>query len=267
MKGRRHAWTHRRRLVQGSVAAFFLILPATMYVGFDAVSGTLVAFQAGPVAISEPAGVLAAWIVSHHVAAAAIAAAVPLLALALAGGPWFCAWACPWGLCSELIDGGRRGARWPPDGFVGMRRVRGGVLLGLTLVSVGVGAPLAAWLSPPRLMTVLPVEVLWLRAVPWVTGAMLLALLVLELAGPRRLWCRVLCPVGSTWSYLGFARRLRLRFDEARCTCPSTPACQVRCGWAIDPRRMRTTDGCTTCMACIEACPSSALHVTLRTPH
>jgi ferredoxin-type protein NapH len=122
-------------------------------------------------------------------------------------------------------------------------------------------------------MTTLPIESVVLGALSPVTVGLLLALLALELAGPRRLWCRALCPVGTGFKLLRLPGRagsgpagLTVRWNESACTCPGVPACQTRCAWGIDPRRMETYDGCTHCFACVDGCPTGALAPAFGTP-
>jgi ferredoxin len=54
------------------------------------------------------------------------------------------------------------------------------------------------------------------------------------------------------------------RLDPTRCRCPDVAPCFQACPWGIDPRTMRPRDGCTTCLACVERCPSQALSVSFR---
>jgi ferredoxin-type protein NapH len=99
------------------------------------------------------------------------------------------------------------------------------------------------------------------------TGLLLALALLAELAGPRRIVCRALCPAGALAARLRTRVTWGPRLDAERCRCPDVALCHQGCAWGIDPRRMRAGDGCTSCMACVEACPSGALAARLRARH
>jgi len=247
-----------RRAAQVAVVAFYLALPFT---GAKAVAGTLAALALGPVDLVEPAAALSAAIAARgQVGWALLVGALPVVLLAAALGPVFCSWACPFGLLSEGIQRLRWGRRrWTGQPWVTARRARVASLLSLLAASAALGQPVAALLSPPRLVTALPLEARAARAIPLVTAGLLLALLALEVLGPRRILCRALCPAGAVANFLRTRRSVRPRLLPERCACATEARCLQACPWGIDPREMRLHDGCTTCLACVERCPSGAL--------
>jgi len=253
-----------RRATQGSTLLLYLALP---FAGMTWVTGTLVALKLGPVDLLEPAAALSAALAARTVGWWLLLGTAPVALLAAALGPVYCSWFCPFGFLSEALDRlrPRRWRRWSGQPWVGVRRVRISALAAFFALSLGLGLPLAALLAPPRLATALPLEAHAARGIPIVTASLLAAILAFELLGPRRLVCRALCPAGALANLLRAPFSLRPRFAEERCRCPDIAPCLQACPWGIDPREMRLHDGCTTCLACVDRCPSGALF-TLRRP-
>lgn len=265
MKGPK-SWTRWRRRVQGAVALFYLFLPLVNREGLRQVTGNLASLKLGPVDLVEPAMGWSAALASRLLPwALALGLLVPL-AVALALGPVFCSWLCPWGFFSEGLDQlkvrflkVRRS--WTAEGFRKLLWLRLGAVLFFFLASWAFVVPAVAVLAPPRLLTALPQELFYLRVPPLFTGSLLLFWLVLEFLTPRRLVCRALCPVGGVWSFLRTPWSLRVEYEPSLCLDPKVAPCHLHCPWGIDPRTMGLFHGCTNCLRCVEGCPSAALQV------
>ena len=263
MEAERTRW---RRLSQFAVALFYLLLPFAHRFDFHAVAGNLASLRLGPIDLNEPAAAASAVAASRELTWSLVVGTLPVFLLALLLGPVFCSWICPWGLLSEGIDRIRqhfRPSAWSSTDWKRLRKPRALILAAFLLLSLFSATPLIALFSAPRLISTLPLEAIFFDAVSPVTGGLLLVLLLLEILGPRRLWCRALCPVGILAGYLRTKHTASILFSTDRCFCPHAPLCQTACPWGIDPRHMASFDGCTNCLACVDQCPSTALRFQL----
>jgi ferredoxin-type protein NapH len=248
--------------VQFVVALFYVALPILHLFDIHGVAGTLASLRIGPIDLTEPASAIAGALASRTFTWTMGIGVAPVVLLALVIGPVFCSWICPWGLISEGIDRVRGrifGKRWRGESWTISRWPRFVILMLLVCASIGASLPLVSLLSAPRAITALPLEVIYLRTVSPLTAIVLLAVLGIELFAPRRIWCRALCPVGSTAALLRTPKTATIRWEVSRCLCPGVPLCHMSCPWAVDPRRKSTLDACTNCMACVDVCPQDAL--------
>lgn len=264
--GRYGRW---RRAVQLAVAALYLFLPLANAAGLRRVLGTLASTRLGSFDLLEPAAALGAALAAGSrsppgaLLALALGAA-PLVLAALVLGPVFCAWVCPFGFVSEALDLlRRRRPAWRPDEHVRMRAPRMVVFTAVLALSALLALPIGAILQGPRVITVAALEALYLGAVSPFAAAVLAGLLLLDAVLPRRLFCRALCPAGALANYLRTPWTLRVAVDRTRCRCHAPP-CHAACAWGVNPRTAGRLDGCTNCLACLDACPSGALACTMR---
>jgi len=248
-------WGRLRRLSQVGFLLFFVGLPFTYLKGQITVMGTLASLRIGPVSLVDPVSGLASMVAAQKVGWTLFSGMILPVLLALFLGPVFCSWVCPWGLLSEFLDKILRRKVGRIPSWLGP--LRWSFLGGVLLLGLATGMPLAATISAPRLLTVLPMEIIFLGGATAGTLGLLGVLLILEVVLPRRLWCRALCPVGSTLVLLRQRKTLTIDWSEPTCRPELQGAtCFVKCPWNIDPRHMGPRGGCTNCGTCVERCPS-----------
>jgi ferredoxin len=74
-----------------------------------------------------------------------------------------------------------------------------------------------------------------------------------------RLYCNMICPVGTLLGFLSKVSILRIKFDENKCT--SCGRCAVKCKSSCIDFQQKKVDltRCVDCFNCINACPDRAL--------
>jgi len=230
------------------------------------VLGTLAASRLFGVALADPVAALEAMLASGRVWGPLVLSAGLLMAVYLVLGRAFCAWVCPVGLLSELLERliprlRRREPAW-------LERVRPeAILAGLLAGSMLLGLPLFQLLSPVNLVVRALLFGLGLEAV------LLLGVVAVDLALGSRAWCRHLCPLGAFYGLLGRAAPLRIRLERGACNrcgvcvakCPMGAGVLAPAVAGRGPAEARP-DLCTRCGDCVAACPHAALAFGLGRP-
>ncbi len=191
--------------------------------------------------------------------------------VALAGlvaGRILCGWACPFGLAQDLLY------RVPFPKFnipSWTRFIKYGVFAGLVVL-----VPVFLTTDSPiyfcRICPVATVE----SAIPWalmqgtsnVLGLSIrLAILfavVLLVMGHKRLFCKMLCPLGACLSVFN---RLAAFFPERNVNCNACGTCEKVCPMTTGGERLRAAvfdnrpEECISCLQCKEKCPTSAVEM------
>jgi polyferredoxin/heme/copper-type cytochrome/quinol oxidase subunit 2 len=111
--------------------------------------------------------------------------------------------------------------------------------------------------------------------VPWVTGAILLAFIMLafalSLVFARRTFCRYVCPVGAFIGLYSLVAPLELRVKDVEvCRNHREKDCYLGndkghgCPWMIRPWTLHRNAHCGLCTECLKTCPKDNVAVNLR---
>lgn len=173
----------------------------------------------------------------------------------------FCSWLCPIGTVSEYLWRlGRhtfrrnwRLARWLDIPLRSLKYI----LLGLFLYAVGsMSVPaIQAFLAGPYGL-VSDVKMLDFFRFLSVTGAVVLALLVVLSVFVENFWCRYLCPYGALMGLAALASPLRIRREASLCI--DCARCAKSCPALLPVDKLVTIRSaeCTGCLECVAVCPA-----------
>lgn len=250
-------WWVPRRMAQMAT----LTLIASPLSGMTIFRGNLAAADLAGLPLADPLAFLQALIGGRVLVLSYLGSALLVTAFYfILGGRSFCGWICPVGLITEFGEKLRCSLK---SGETVMPLAVSRWSLGLVLLVAGVtGIPLFEVLSPVGIIS---------RSISFVALMPLLvlvAILLVEVAVSRRVWCRSLCPLGGFYSILGGFSPVRVGFIKNRCThCDDClrvcPVEEVLAPSLERGARQVTAGDCNRCLACIDSCPTKALKIDL----
>ncbi|MDH5750912.1 MAG: NapH/MauN family ferredoxin-type protein [Deltaproteobacteria bacterium] len=184
----------------------------------------------------------------------------------LFGGRTFCSWVCPYHLLAELADKLR-------DRLSAAKKVKNRnfdyklkyvIWLLFLVLALGSGYTIYETFSPPGLLTRFFVYG------SWAGMFIILALLIIEVMYSKRFWCRYICPVGTTYNFIGRISPFKIKWDQQ--SCSNCKECQKVC---MVPFVLADTVNrgqgeyvlsgeCTRCGECVDACHDGALNFKMR---
>lgn len=187
-----------------------------------------------------------------------VSVALPVL-LALVLGRVYCSWMCPAGLLFELSDKIRRVLPFAEIKPGQVKFSHGNkyvfLVVGLAFTAV-VGLPVLGHIYPPAVMSRLAHGLIYGTAITG-TLAILLVMMVFEIAVSPRWWCRTMCPGGALFGLIGWIRPVRIRLDAKRCT--GCRDCEAICPMGLDPVKQSYSIECDNCALCLKSCGDDAL--------
>ncbi len=184
----------------------------------------------------------------------------------LIGGRSYCSWVCPYGLLSELGEKINRqlvAKKIIPERKFDhrVRYIFWALFLGLAVV------------SGYLVFEVLNIVGIFSRAIIYgwsVATLWIVAIFLVEVFYSQRAWCRYVCPVGTTYSFIGWPSATKVKWDDK---CDHCGSCLTVClvPHVLDMAKKNADNqgkkeidiisgDCTLCGRCIDVCHSDALN-------
>lgn len=259
------SWNRCRRLVQAGMILIFL-LPLT---GMYQVLGTLSSSRILGLTLTDPLAFGEVLLASKTITMTFLISALWIAGLYLFLGKAFCSWICPIGFLIEGVDALKR--KWPwltriqiHKNAIDEQNQYYWALPFFLVLSLVVGIPVFQTLSPIGIIY---------RAFLFGLGLevlLILIIIVLELAGYRRGWCRMLCPIGAFYALSARWSPVKVRCDTDKCV--QCFQCVKACDYTAASLKNIIEEGkvyaasslCTRCGRCIDVCPARALQFSLK---
>lgn len=252
--------------------AFFL----SFHIDIQFLEGTLNGSRMLGFHLIDPFTALQIFAAEHHIHTNVIIGSVTLIAFYfLAGGKAYCAWVCPYGLLSEIGE------------HIHMKLVRKKIIKerkfnpnirfffwAVFLAAAAIDGYLVFEVINPIGILSRAITYGWSLAIVWVV-----VILLFEILYSRRAWCKYICPVGTTYNFLGWVSLTKVQWDMNKCdhcgACLS--ACfedhvlefikpkydKERAKKGIEKQLVVNGD-CTLCGRCFDVCHTDAYNYEFR---
>jgi ferredoxin-type protein NapH len=252
--------------------AFFL----SFYVDIQFLEGTMNGSRLLGFHMIDPFTSLEIFAAEHHLPInVLIGSATLILFYFFAGGKAYCSWVCPYGLLSEI--GERIHQKLVRKKIIKERKHNPNVRFlfwAIFLVAAAVDGYLVFEVINPIGIVSRAITYGWSLALIWV-----LVILLIEIFYSRRAWCKYVCPVGTTYNFVGWASLTKVQWDMDK--CDHCGACLDACFEDhvlefIKPKhdKERSKKGiskqvvvngdCTLCGRCFDVCHTDAYNYDFR---
>ncbi len=259
-----------------SIIIINLLFFLSFFIDFQFLEGTLNGSRLLGFHLIDPFTALEIFAGEHHIHTNVIIGSVTLIAFYfLAGGKAYCSWVCPYGLLSEIGE------------HIHMKLVRKKIIKERKFnpnirfffwAAFLVGAAIDGYLV---FEVINPIGIFsrfitygWSLAIVWV-----LIILLFEIFFSRRMWCKYICPVGTTYNMLGWVSMTKVKWDMDK--CDHCGACLVACfedhvieftKHKYDKERKEkgiktqlvVNGDCTLCGRCFDVCHTDAYEYDFR---
>ncbi len=200
--------------------AFFL----SYHIDIQFLEGTLTGSRLLGFHLIDPFVALEMLAAEHHIHTNIIIGVATIVGFYfLVGGKAFCGWVCPYGLLSEI--GEYFHMKLVAKHIIKERkfnpRVRY-IFWAIFLAAAAIDGYLVFEMINPVGILSRFIVYGWSLAIVWV-----IAILLVEIFFSRRAWCKYVCPIGTTYSFIGWVSPMKVQWDMEK--CDHCMACFIAC--------------------------------------
>ncbi len=267
------SWRFTRWL---SIIVINLIFFLSFFLDIQFLEGSLTGSRLLGFHLIDPFAGLEILAAEHHIHTNVIIGTVTLIIFYFfVGGKAFCGWVCPYGLLSEIGE-------WIHMKLVNKRVIKERSFNPKVRYLFWVIFLLGAFIDGYLVFEIInPVGILsrfivygWSMAIIWVV-----LILLMEIFYSRRAWCKYVCPIGTTYAFLGWGSVMKVQWDMEKCdhcaacfiACPETHVLEFAKAKYDKEREEKgitkefVKDGdCIMCARCFDVCHEDAYNFEFR---
>jgi len=257
------------------VISIHLLFFLSFFIDLQMLEGTLSGSRFLGFHMIDPYMTLEVFLATYHIPINMIIGTTTIVIVyLLMGGRSYCAWVCPYGILSEI------GEKWH-NTLVNKKiiksrkfdhRVRHIFWAIFLLLSFTSGYLVFETFNVVGILSRM-IAYGWSVALIWVV-----VVFIMEVFFSRRAWCTYICPIGTTYGYIGKVSALRIQWND---NCDSCMVCHDVCfenqvleitkakhKKQISEKGIKTAyitgADCTLCGRCIDVCHADALNFDFR---
>ncbi|MBF0224166.1 MAG: 4Fe-4S binding protein [Desulfobacterales bacterium] len=245
-------------MIQCISIGILLVIPVGAYYGISFINGNFSSLRIMGFSMTMPLEGLEAIIGTKSGGYITILTSmvVPFLLIFILG-PVFCSWICPQNTFSEIGDIAYRKLhkrkRWNPKNSVFFIIPFFSIIIVIVLDVIFQNTIFTIF-HPAAIFARTCLSIIFLQVL-CVDIVLIGIILLIEIFGIRRFWCRYVCPLGALLSLIGFKRFFKIKCLQENCT--NCKSCVDFCPFGNDPRNFPIR--CRNCGICVSKCTNGAL--------
>jgi ferredoxin-type protein NapH len=258
-----------------SVIAIHLLFFLSFFIDVQMLEGTLNASRFLGFHMVDPFTTLEVFIAQHHIPINLIIGTATIAAVyLLIGGRTYCGWVCPYSILADIAEYLHQ--KLIAKGIIKKRVYNHKIRFLFWVLFLGLSAATGLIIFETINVIGILTRVIvygWSVAIIWV-----LVVFLMDVFYAKRAWCTYVCPIGTTYGFLGWVSATRIEWND---NCDHCMACHGVCP---EPHVLELTKAkydkarkekgikrenilngdCTLCGRCIDVCHSDALGYNFR---
>ncbi len=258
-----------------SVIAIHLLFFLSFFIDVQMLEGTLNASRFLGFHMVDPFTTLEVFIAQHHLPINLIIGTATIAAVyLLIGGRTYCGWVCPYSILADIAEYLHQ--KLIAKGIIKKRVYNHKIRFLFWVLFLGLSAATGLIIFETINVIGILTRVIvygWSVAIIWV-----LVVFLMDVFYAKRAWCTYVCPIGTTYGFLGWVSATRIEWND---NCDHCMACHGVCP---EPHVLELTKAkydkarkekgikrenilngdCTLCGRCIDVCHSDALGYNFR---